>query len=210
MYSIQPSLLLGFHGTDKKVAYDIVNHITEMRPSTNSYDWLGYGMYFWEGNYERAKQYATEDSLRKESNIEEPYVVGAAIDLQNCFDLLNQKHIDFLKVAYDNLVDIFSEEHISIPENLPFSSSDFDFKRRELDCAVIREALRLAAEHGVYFDSVRAAFLEGNPLYEGAGFRMYNHIQLSIINPDCIKGFFLPREKDSDWANPYRSHIHHA
>ena len=28
-----------------------------------------------------------------------------------------------------------------------------------------------------------------------AGFKTHNHIQLCIINPDCIKGIFLPREK---------------
>ena len=44
------------------------------------------------------------------------------------------------------------------------------------------------------FDSVRAAFWEGKELYPNAGFKTQNHIQLSIINPNCIKGIFLPRE----------------
>jgi hypothetical protein len=46
-------------------------------------------------------------------------------------------------------------------------------------------------------DSVRAAFLEGEPLYPGSMFRKQNHIQIAIINPNCIKGIFLPREEVS-------------
>jgi hypothetical protein len=39
----------------------------------------------------------------------------------------------------------------------------------------------------------RAAFWEGETLYEGAGFRRQNHIQIAVINLECIKGVFLPR-----------------
>jgi hypothetical protein len=50
--------------------------------------------------------------------------------------------------------------------------------------------------HGVYFwenDPQRAAFPESEPLYEGAGFRKKNHIQICIRNATkCIKGYFKP------------------
>ncbi|MEM7554619.1 MAG: hypothetical protein AAF378_11045 [Cyanobacteria bacterium P01_A01_bin.84] len=63
----------------------------------------------------------------------------------------------------------------------------------------IRELLaassKLAKEKGIYFDSVRAAFLEGEPWYPGSMFRKQNHIQIAVINPNCIKGIFLPREE---------------
>lgn len=52
-----------------------------------------------------------------------------------------------------------------IPTNSAFGQNDFDFKFRELDCAVIRHAHELAKKEGKPFDSVRAAFLEGDPLY---------------------------------------------
>jgi hypothetical protein len=55
-----------------------------------------------------------------------------------------------------------------------------DFRKRELDCAVIRYAHKLAKEEGIYFDSVRAAFLEGEPLYPGSMFRKQNHIQTHL------------------------------
>ena len=59
---------------------------------------------------------------------------------------------------------------------------------------MIRWAHEIAKEHGEYFDTVRAAFLEGGELYPNAGFRMQNHIQISVLNPNCIKGVFLPRD----------------
>jgi hypothetical protein len=65
--------------------------------------------------------------------------------------------------------------------------NDFDFKKRELDCSVVRMAHRYMKSKGIYFDSVRAAFWEGDELYEGAGFRKPNHIQIAILNPNCIK-----------------------
>jgi hypothetical protein len=45
------------------------------------------------------------------------------------------------------------------------------------------------------FDSVRGVFVEGNELYPGAGFNDKNHIQICIRNPNCIKGYFLPRSE---------------
>ncbi|MCU4677301.1 hypothetical protein N7931_16885 [Catenovulum sp. 2E275] len=195
MYSSKPSIVYGFHGLDKTTALKILLQEDNFRHSTNKYDWLGSGVYFWENNLERAKQYAIQDSKRKNSSIKEPFVLAAVIELGNCLDLLDQKYNDFLKVAYTQLKQDLEAEDIEIPTNKGFSSNDFDFKARELDCAVIRYACALAEEAGEPFDSVRAAFIEGTPLYEGARFYSENHIQLAIINPDCIKGIFLPREK---------------
>ena len=46
------------------------------------------------------------------------------------------------------------------------------------------------------YDSVRGVFFEGSDLYENAGFKEKNHIQIAIRNQNCIKGFFIPREFD--------------
>jgi len=50
----------------------------------------------------------------------------------------------------------------------------------------------------VPFDSVRAAYIEGEELYPNAGFNDKNHIQLCVRNPNCIKGFFMPRDYDNE------------
>lgn len=122
-------------------------------------------------------------------------MLGAIIDLGVCFDLLDKKWLDFLGKAYLDMEIALSEAGKDLLSNTSFNQSDFDFKKRELDCAVIRYAVLLAQEKGISFDSVRAAFWEGKALYPNAGFKTHNHIQLSVINLNCIKGLFLPHEK---------------
>ena len=118
------------------------------------------------------------------------------LELGNCLDLLSQDGIDFVKEAYNELKETFEEDFKTpLPSNQPFAKNDFDFKKRQLDCAVIRFACAIAEDVSRPFDSVRAAFVEGGELYPGAKFHSHNHIQLAVINPNCIKGIFIPRYK---------------
>ena len=86
---------------------------------------------------------------------------------------------------------------------LPVNSlggSPTDLLLRKLDCAVINYHRQLHKESGMReYDSVRGVFWEGGDLYEGAGFKSKNHIQIAIINPNCIKGFFRPRNINRDY-----------
>lgn len=104
MYSSKPSIVYGFHAIDRSAGLKILNQKDQFEPSSNEYDWLGPGIYFWENNLERARQYAEEDRRRSDTKIKDP-------------------------------------------------------------------------------------------IYEGARFFSKNHIQVAIINPNCIKGIFLPREE---------------
>lgn len=54
MYSKLPNLVLAFHGCDKLTHDAVLYEGKALRPSKNDYDWLGWGVYFWEQNYERA------------------------------------------------------------------------------------------------------------------------------------------------------------
>ena len=45
-------------------------------------------------------------------------------------------------------------------------------------------------------------FFEGKDLYENAGFKEKNHIQIALRNPNCIKGYFVPRELDTKYKRP--------
>ncbi|MBO5933571.1 MAG: hypothetical protein J6Q19_07625, partial [Bacteroidaceae bacterium] len=76
---------------------------------------------------------------------------------------------------------------------VPKNSITDDLLLRFLDCAVI-EALHDFNETNGYneYDSVRAGFWEGSEIYETAGFREKNHIQLCVRNPKCILGLFIP------------------
>jgi hypothetical protein len=191
-------LVYGFHGLDKEIALQILNQEQEFKRSDNQYDWLGDGIYFWENNPTRAWQYAEIAGKRKNSSIETPYVLGAILELGHCLDLLNHDYLAFLAKSYDLLKENLLAEGKQLPKNTGFNKNDFDLKKRELDCAVVRMAHSyIQKSQGIHFDSVRAAFWEGDELYEGAGFRKQNHIQIAVLNPNCIKGVFLPRDKVS-------------
>ena len=96
LYSRRSNLIIGFHGCDASVVRKVVNGEEDLIPSTNDYDWLGNGIYFWENNEARALQWATELSKRKGSSIKKPAVVGAIIDLGYCFDLTDSTYLQEL------------------------------------------------------------------------------------------------------------------
>ncbi|WP_168397104.1 hypothetical protein [Acinetobacter indicus] len=193
MYSRRSNLILGYHGLDESIGRRIIAGEDQLLPSENDYDWLGHGIYFWENSLVRAQQWAKKQSQRKDTSVKKPFAIGATIDLGNCLDLLDQQWLDYVGDAYTYMIEDLRSENKEIPENLPWNRDDIDFKSRKLDCAVILYAIQLAKEQGQPFDSVRAAFWEGEDLYPNAGFKQHNHIQISIINPECIRGIFLPK-----------------
>lgn len=78
-----------------------------------------------------------------------------------------------------------------------------DILLRDLDCAVIQQIHQYHKETAEReYDSVRGVFIEGKEAYPGAGFKEKTHIQLCVINPNCIKGFFSPRRADSTYLIP--------
>ena len=59
MYSRLPAFIFGFHGCDQTTKEAVLHgEISYPEPSTNDYDWLGSGIYFWEQNPERALAFA--------------------------------------------------------------------------------------------------------------------------------------------------------
>jgi len=204
MYSKKTNLLIGFHGCDKTVRDDVLNG-KELKPSLNAYDWLGNGIYFWEADPKRALEWAQQASKRPASSIKSPAVLGAVIDLGNCLDLMNRQSIPILKLGYEWLKKSYENTEKVMPQNKNVKNSN-DLLLRELDCAVIQkihEVVKNNPELGlVPYDSVRGLFLEGNKVYEGSVFREKTHIQLCVINPNCIKGYFLPRELNKLYPSP--------
>jgi len=115
MYSTLPHFVLGFHGCDKSVADEIISHSNNhLEQSTNEYDWLGHGIYFWENNPARALEYATflknhpERISKGKRPIVIPAVVGAVIDLGYCLNLLESHSLDVVKESYKILKDFFN------------------------------------------------------------------------------------------------------
>ncbi|WP_309143670.1 DUF3732 domain-containing protein [Bradyrhizobium sp. CCGUVB4N] len=86
MHTLTTSFVLGYHGCGASVAERFVAG-DDFKKSTNAYDWLGPGIYFWESNPVRGIQFAEELKIRGRRRIRKPAVVGAAIDLGLCLDL---------------------------------------------------------------------------------------------------------------------------
>jgi hypothetical protein len=60
-----------------------------LAPSEEGYDWLGPGTYFWEHGPQRAFDWAKDENTRDPRKIGAPAVLGAYINLGQCFDLLD-------------------------------------------------------------------------------------------------------------------------
>lgn len=183
-----PNIMIGFHGCEEEIGMKALNGELEILKSKNNYDWLGEGVYFWENDYERALEFA------KEMHKEKPFVIGAVFYLGNCLDLTQRKFVPIVKESYDSLIGESVKKGI---KNKPGRRGETnDLPLRYLDCAVIKAIHDFNKTNGIQeYDSVRAAFWEGNELYDTAGFREKNHIQICIRNTKCILGYFLPRNE---------------
>ena len=187
-----PSFVLGYHGCDEALAEDVFAGRAALNPSENDYDWLGWGIYFWEHSPDRAFDFAREVSKRphhRGQSITTPAVVGAVIDLGRCLNLLDTRNIGLVKEAHR----LLSATAAAVGETLPRNTGGDEWLRRDLDCAVIQSLHAQRERDGEEsFNTVRAAFQEGPPLYERSGFREKNHIQIAVRTPACIRGYFRP------------------
>jgi len=205
MYPAKTGLLIGFHGCDKSVRDKIVNNKSMLYESNNDYDWLGNGMYFWENNRERALDFAQnlhKNPQRDKAPILTPSVLGATIDLGFCLNLLEKEFIELVSKSYQTLSASYSTLDLQMPENAPIGASK-DLLIRKLDCAVIENLHLFRRKNKLKpFDSARGVFIEGDPIYLTSGFYEKSHIQICIRNPNCIKGFFIPRDENKKWRVP--------
>jgi hypothetical protein len=205
VYSSLPSFVLGFHGCDAVVCEKIVNGKDTLKPSSNDYDWLGNGIYFWENDPLRAMRYAEllqKYPKRAKAIIRKPAVIGAIIDVGRCLNLIETKSLDIVKTAYELFKSTQEKAGLPLPENKPVGDEQ-DLLLRKLDCAVIEtiHAYNKENDHPEY-DSVRGVFWEGNELYPNAGFKERNHIQICVRNVNCIKGYFTPLDADAGFPVP--------
>ncbi len=201
LYSSLSNLIIGFHGCDKSVFDKILYEHEPFRSSTNDYDWLGNGMYFWEQNLERAWEWANSGRTNPKIKIETPAVIGAVIDLGYCLNLLDSNSIQILKNQYNvfKLEMEITQKEMPVNRNIKGNS---DLLLRHLDCAVIEHLHQERTKNGLQpYDSVRGVFFEGSPIYESSGFMEQSHIQICVRNPNCIKGFFAPKHIDVNWKN---------
>lgn len=172
-------VVLGYHGCDADFAESILLgkvQIQDWKTSENDYDWLGHGVYFWEHAPERALAWA---SSRKKKG-----VIGAVIQLGNCLDFTDVKYTRALAESYEDLVKSYEAGGNPLPQN----------RRgyRALDCLVINDLVSRSETIQDPFQTVRCPFLEGEPVFPTSGILKESHIQLTVIDRECILGVFRP------------------
>jgi hypothetical protein len=183
VYTENLGLILGFHGCNKELADRIITGKDDILPSKNSYDWLGSGMYFWDRDPKRAYEFAVEKKHK------EPSVVGAVIDPKRCLDLRCREGHEILREAYDNYcmeVGCPTQRNTSFKDDIPM--------KRDLDYIIIESACTLDSDTGEKIDTVIGTFFEGKEIYPGSGLRDKTHTQICVRNPECVLGYFLPRD----------------
>lgn len=179
-------VVLAYHGCDAAVAERLLAG-EPFRPSDNDYDWLGAGVYFWEYGPDRALQFAGDQQRR--GQVTEPAVVGALVQLGNCFDLMDTAHTRELAQAYREYRSIVARDGAMLPRN---AGTTPDKKLRRLDCSILNYYLGSVGDLEA-FDTVRCGFIEGERAFPGSGIYRQSHIQIAVRNPACILGVFRPR-----------------
>jgi hypothetical protein len=184
VHRLSTSFVLGYHGCDRSIGERLLSGKDLLQRSENAYDWLGPGIYFWEANPQRALEFATEKRSRKDG-IQKPFVIGAVIDHGLCLDLTTKDSLEDLQSAHESLMATIVADGAPAPVNGPTSWM------RYLDCAVIRRLHEIIDDsNSPAIDSVRGIFQEGDPIYPGSAFLEKTHIQIAVLNPDCIKAIF--------------------
>jgi hypothetical protein len=187
-------LVVGYHACEKATRDAVLLNGAALKPSENTYDWLGRGIYFWEHGPQRAIEYGIELSKRTKKKLANPAVLGAYINLGRCLDLTDSAAPALLRTHYEGLKAWFDAEGSALPENKPAEKADNDLVLRHLDCAVINFTIDTLARESpsVAYQSVRGVFVEGRVAYPGARIYEKTHIQVAVRDPTCILGYFLP------------------
>jgi hypothetical protein len=180
--------VLAYHGCDAQVADQLLLGKMSFIPSENPFDWLGKGVYFWEHGLDRALRFARFQQER--GKVKEPAVVGAILQLGRCFDLMDTRFTADLASAFSLCEGHYQRMGKALPRN---DGKTPDQKLRRLDCEVINLYLQDLDDHASQrFQTVRAAFEEGEPAFPGSMIRQETHIQIAVRDQDCILGIFRP------------------
>lgn len=164
-------MVLGYHGTKRSYVTSILNN--GFLPSTNEYDWLGDGVYFFQDAPNRARTWAAD------CYGSDVCVIGAEIELIDCIDLLDTGWSEFLADVYDKYLEKMKTEGISLPRQSTGA--------HRLDRAVLNYAVSVLNENEIIVRTIRAAFIEGNPVFPNSALFEKSHIQVVVRDTSTIK-----------------------
>lgn len=158
-----------YHGTSVKIGAQI-QATGVFQKADYSGSWLGTGIYVWEGDRDRAEQFANDRFGRN-------YMVfKVTVRLGNCLDLTQRKWVPIVRAAYDDLRDRSLHRGEPMVKNRG--------RKHYLDCQVINH---LCETRGG-FDTVRSAFIDGDRIYPRAELFDHGQVMIAVRNPAMILG----------------------
>lgn len=161
--------VIAYHATSRERMANILKTRT-FQISRKHADWLGDGVYFWEGTY-RADEWAHEHFPA------EPAVIQARIKLGECLDLCDAPgYRDDVRQAFQCVEQSYPKLGRQPPVN------DLRKKYHALD----RTVFNYLHNEIWSFDTIRCPFPEGPPIYPGTVITTQQHIQLCVKNLSCI------------------------
>ncbi len=174
--------IIAYHGCDEAVVRRVLMTGEHLSTSENDYDWLGYGIYFWEYGPERALEWFIEQKRRHPKRLKKPAVIGAVIQLGNCFDLLDTRSTAVLASTYE----LYQSQQ---PSLLPSNKGPL----HRLDCDMLNFVIPMMEKFdGSAIQAVRGVFQEGAPAFPGSEIRQKSHIQVAVRDSACVLGYFRP------------------
>lgn len=166
--------LCGYHGTSAEAATAIIRR--GFRMSSNGYDWLGLGVYFWQNAPVRAWQWATQNHPTN------PAVIRSSIRLEDCVDLLDIGWVPIIKEVYNSFVAEYRKANRPLPEQNTERS-----KAHRLDCAFFNYIAEVLAEQGEKISAIRSVFVEGDRVFPKSAIFDRAHVQIAIRDTSVIE-----------------------
>lgn len=168
--------VIGYHGCDAVFAARVRSgriSLAQWKHSENPYDWLGKGIYFWEGGRTRAESWA-----RKKFG-DQADVLQVEIDLGHCLNLLESTYHGALRETYRILRTVYRQRNLPWPTN--------HNKGHYLDCLVIDAVVKLEDKQRSPFQTVRGVFEAGGTVFPVSAIRTQSHVQIAVRDYQCIR-----------------------
>jgi hypothetical protein len=186
-------VIIGYHGTTRERAEQLILDPSKYVLSTNPGDWLGRGIYFWQDAPQRAIVWAKRNGL-SDTDIA---VVRAEINLEQCLDLFDLQTFRDLRSVYPRFSEYerrgnysWSQEELTVQNGVAFFGKTRSAQRKDIvnnrDRALIDWYVEFRRTEGLETKSVRGVFLYGRAIYEQSFLFDWSHSQVAVIDPSVI------------------------
>jgi hypothetical protein len=146
-------------------------------------EWFGKGIYFWEYAFKQAWWWA-----RDYKRYARPAVVGALIQLGNCFDLLDPQNVILARLLHDEFKHRLAQQGVPIPANVRH--------RRNLDCGVFNYIYQTSDKVAEPIESARGVYIPtptAKRAWPGSWISEEAHVQVCVRTAKAIRSVWHVR-----------------